>query len=115
MRATVRDPIRTIPNEAVWFLVQYGDAEDMQFMHTEALREIATGAHLGSSQIWGVVYAGVKAHPRPLVVPILVDLLKQRDISGSRFVREGQEDDGFSPADYCVETLIKLTQHNEGI
>ena len=114
VRATVRDPIRTIPNEAVWFLVQYGDAEDMRFMHTEALRDIAAGAHLGSTQIWGAVYTGVKAHPRPLVVPILVDLLKQRDISGSRFVREGQQDDGFSPEDYCMETLIKLTQHNEG-
>ena len=114
MRAVVRDPIRMIPNEAVWFLVQYGEAEDMRFMHSEALSDIATGADLGSNRVWGAVYTGVTAHPRPLAIPILVDLLKQRAISGSRFVQEGQTDDGLSPADYCMKTLIQLTQHNKG-
>ena len=102
MRATVRDPIRTIPNEAVWFLVKYGDADDLRFMHAAALREIASGANLGTTRIWAAVYSGAMAHPRPLVVPFLVDLLKQRQLIG------------FEVADNCLGALGILIAHDEG-
>ncbi|MFM9965150.1 MAG: hypothetical protein ACKV2Q_28465 [Planctomycetaceae bacterium] len=102
IRATVRDPIRTIPNDAVWFLVKYGDADDLRFMHAAALSEIASGANLGSTRIWGAVYVGVTSYPRPLVVPILVDLLKQRKTVGQRVGND------------CMRTLEKLVENYDG-
>lgn len=115
VRQTVRDPARDVPSEAVWYLIRHGDIDDFRFLREAARKEINSGADLGTTKIWGAVYSGVESSDRPLAVPLLVDLLDRREITGSRYVANAEPgSDGFCVADSCLGKLIELTGHNEG-
>lgn len=114
MRQMMRDSSRDIPHECVWFVMRHGELEDFQFLREAATADLAKGANLGTSKIFGSVAFGVESSDNPLAVPILIDFLSERKISGSRWISERKGAMGFSCADSCMGTLIKLTGHNEG-
>jgi hypothetical protein len=114
MRKMMRASKRAIPNECVWYVLRYGDAEDYRFLRQAAREDIDRGGTLGTSRIYGSVKAGVERSKNPLSVPILVDFLDQRRVSGSRWISKEEGAMGFSCADSCMGALIRLTEHNEG-
>jgi hypothetical protein len=114
MRKTLRDGSRNVPGQCIWYLLRHGDASDYRYLRKAARAEIERGAKLGSTRIWGAVKAGVEGSNMPLAVPILVDLLDRRQITGSRWISEDKGSMGFSCADSCIGALIRLTGHNEG-
>ncbi|HYT94752.1 MAG TPA: hypothetical protein VEL76_38905, partial [Gemmataceae bacterium] len=100
--------------EVIWFMIRHGNAEDFRFLRLALQHDLANGAPLGSSRVYGPASSGLRDSTSPLAVPLLVDLLGQRQITGSRWVSEIKAARGFSCADSSIEALIRLTGHNEG-
>ncbi|MHC4503128.1 MAG: hypothetical protein ACYTFI_07475, partial [Planctomycetota bacterium] len=114
MRRMMSEPKREVPSGCVWFVLEHGGAEDYRFLREAARKDIEAGARLGTSRIFGSVKAGVENSSNPLAVPILVDFLDHRDITGSRWISKEKGSMSFSCADKCLGALIRLTGHNEG-
>ena len=114
MREMARDQVREIPSECIWFLLKYGTTEDYRMLREATREDIRRGATLGSSRVFASVKAGIENSKNPLVVPILVDLLDRREISGSRSISREQGSMGFSCADTCIGALIRLVGHDPG-
>ncbi len=112
IRDVVYSPSGDVPAECVWFLLRHGDASDYRFLLQATRKEIQASGKLGSSRIFGPVAGGVQSSRNPMAVPILVDLLDQREISGG--ISKGTKTVSQSCADRCMEALIRLTEHNEG-
>lgn len=124
-RRGLKDPQMSYPlhemsyalHECVWFVLKHGSAEDYRFLRQAARKDIEAGAKLGTTNfIYGVVNVGVANSENPLAVPILVDFLDRREITGGRVLAGMKENTsmGFSCADTCMATLIRLTGHDEG-
>ena len=106
-------PGHTAPEEYVWTLLRYGNAEDFRYLRASARKSLEAGGGFGTSGFFSSVASGVTDSRNPLAVPILVDLLDQRSITGSRNVDNGKGSVGTSLADRCLEALIRLTGHTE--
>ncbi|MCI0739170.1 MAG: hypothetical protein L0Y72_09010 [Gemmataceae bacterium] len=101
---------RSIPNEAIWFLMRRGGPEDYRLLHEAVRRDLTAQAESGSTRVLGSFAPNIGDNP--LAVPILVDLLELRKPTGSRF--KNGKTQSFSTADTSMEALIGLTGHNEG-
>ena len=114
VREMMRDKGGSNSSGCVRLMLRYGSSEDYRFLRDAAQKEIAAGAERNSPSICGAVSGSAESSENPLVVPILVDLLCMRRITGSRGIRGGRDSIGFSRADTCMEALIRLTGHDEG-
>ena len=56
----------------------------------------------------------LEATDKPLAVPLMVTFLGQREMTGSRFRSGFKRSMSFCAADTCMESLIRLTGHDEG-
>ncbi|MFH1741935.1 MAG: hypothetical protein ABIH23_23270 [bacterium] len=102
--------------ECVWFIAKYGDADDYLLLRQAARQGREAGAKGFCDEVMsGLPSSGAKGTPNPLVVPILVDFLGCREITGTHHTGgiDGKSVD-VSRADSCIEMLIRLTEHNEG-
>jgi len=114
MREMARDRVREVPSECIWFLLKYGNTEDYRMLREATQADIRRGATLGSSRVFASVKAGIENSKNLLAVPILVDLLDRREITGSRWISQEQGSMGFSCADTCIGALIRLVGHDPG-
>ena len=102
------------PSECVWYILRHGVPDDFRFILAAGRKEIDAGVTLGSLCTWGAVVGAADSYQRPLMVPLLVDLLDRREMTGSRYMSGFKESMPFSAADTCIGALIRLTGHDEG-
>jgi hypothetical protein len=95
-------------------LLAYGDAADYRWLRQASRKDMAQGRKLHDSRLWGFVYEQVHDSTNPLAVPILVDLLDAREIINVQWMKGPNGTKGLSPAEVCLETLVRLTGHGEG-
>jgi len=100
--------------EVAAFLVRHGDAGDFRVLREAASKDLEGGARLGNPGAYGAVVGAVGSCDRPLAVPLHVDFLSQRHITGSRMVAGSDKSVGFSVADTSMASLIRITGHDEG-
>jgi hypothetical protein len=100
--------------EVAAFLMRHGDADDFRALREAASKDLAGGARLGNPGAYGAVVGAARGCDRPLAVPLHVDFLSQRQITGSRMVAGSDKSVGFGVADTSMESLIRITGHDEG-
>jgi hypothetical protein len=103
------------PSGSVWFLMQFGDAQDFRFLRSTVKSDSFAGKPDGqSSNVSDAVKGGIESVQSPAAVPLLVDLLGQRQITGSRWISQAEGSMGFGTADKSMGMLVRLTGHDEG-
>jgi hypothetical protein len=97
----------------VWYLLDYGTVEDYRFIRGKTLQDIHAGARLGSAGFMESACGAVYSATNPLYVPIAVDLLAEREMTGSRYMTGMKQAMPFSTADSAMATLVRMTGHDE--
>jgi hypothetical protein len=114
IRQMVRNSGHSPSNEPVWYILRWGDAEDYQYVLEQSRKEIASGVKLGSVCVWGAALGTLESTDKPLAVPLMVEFLARREMTGSRYRSGYKQSMSFCAADTCIESLIRLTGHDEG-
>jgi len=102
IRERALDPIRLPANNAIWYLTRHGTAGDYRVLRETMLNEIKKGGNRGNGNSpFGSIAGGACESKNPLAVPLLVDLLSERD-------------GDYSLAERSFVALSVLTGHEAG-
>jgi hypothetical protein len=100
IRARALDRVRLPDSRAIWYLMQHGNAGDYRILRATLQDERRKGADRGNGNSpLGPIVSGARGSKNPLAVPLLVELLNDR---------EGD----YSQAYQCFLKLVELTGHN---
>ena len=64
MRQMVRNMERAPPESAVWFVLNWGDAEDYHHVLVRSKQEIVAHAKLGDACVWGAAMGDLERLPK---------------------------------------------------
>ncbi len=112
MRAMARGESRKVPYQTVWYLLKYGDAGDYRFLREAVRRDIEAGTSKTGASVFAAAAGAVIRTENSLAVPILVDLLGQREVIRTIKVDGRMVEIGW--ADHSIRALARLTGHNGG-
>jgi hypothetical protein len=118
VRALVEDRRKQAQYEAIWYLLRWGDVSDIALLAQRQREDRRRGTRLGEG---GTYYPAVGAAATQvwradgrdwLHVPLLLDVLGEREVSGSRSLHGGSASVAFSVADDAIEALADVTGHD---
>ena len=117
VRALVEDRRQDAVWDAIWYLLQWGDASDVALLAQRQREDRRRGTRLG---VGGAYFPSVGAAAadlrrpdlvRPLLVPLLIEVLDERETSGSRRLPGGKSV-AYSVADEAIDALVAITGHD---
>jgi hypothetical protein len=89
-------------NAAIWYIARHGNASDFRILRETMLADRRRGDSVGNgSSHFGSIASGISSSKNPLAVPLLIDLLNERD-------------GDYSLADRCFQPLAAITGHDAG-
>jgi hypothetical protein len=94
-------------------LLAHGDAADYRWLRRACREDMGRGRRLHDSRLWGFVYEQVHDSRNVLAMPLLVDLLAEREVITVQWMVGPNGTKGLSPAEVCLATIERLTGHEE--
>jgi hypothetical protein len=114
VRKLFQQDVRRAPHGAVEFLLQCGDVEDYRSLRRAIREEIGADSKKWPSSVWMPALTALKKTKDVRGVPLLAEMLGQREMVGGRGPDAAGRCAYYTNADEALETLIEITGHDEG-